>query len=450
MSARAWFTRSVAALGALAVLVSCQAIVSSDVPAFSCDGTAGSCPAGKFCKGVGCADCESRDVCDGYDNDCNGKIDDGPDSDSDGDGYTVCGSRASNGGFVNVDCDDSNPAVHPGSSETCNGSDDDCNGKVDEDACDAKAGLVCIGRIQKCVSPCTANSCKAGEFCDPETLQCVQSQPQDIGAKCLASVECKAPGTCYFTGTLTSAIIDGKDGKGMCSTPCCTSADCPRDLVCFAPGNGGKYCVPGATLKRATAGAKNAGEQAAAATECRSGAIANGRCSDTCCLDTDCKGGSHCQVGSVEGHVALTCVDWPGSKRQDGTCGSGGSQCASGVCENVSIFYTDRCLDFCCNQSQCGTLLAGTLNPTPCTCIYDFPNQNVNEPVPRCYVGSTGGSGAPGDTCAKNDDCVAGFCANLPNGFCASPCCKDADCANPKHPGMKCGLVNNRPRCVLP
>ncbi len=35
------------------------------------------------------------------------------------------------------DCDDGDPAVHPGATETCNDTDDDCDGVVDEDAADA-------------------------------------------------------------------------------------------------------------------------------------------------------------------------------------------------------------------------------------------------------------------------------------------------------------------------
>src|SRR3989442_912356 len=42
--------------------------------------------------------------------------------DDDGDGYSVCQG----------DCDDHNPALHPGAAELCNGQDDDCDGLVDE------------------------------------------------------------------------------------------------------------------------------------------------------------------------------------------------------------------------------------------------------------------------------------------------------------------------------
>jgi Putative metal-binding motif len=44
--------------------------------------------------------------------------------DADGDGYSVCAG----------DCNDGDPAVHPGAVETCNGIDDDCNGIVDDAA----------------------------------------------------------------------------------------------------------------------------------------------------------------------------------------------------------------------------------------------------------------------------------------------------------------------------
>ena len=31
------------------------------------------------------------------------------------------------------DCNDTNPAIHPGSTETCDGQDNDCDGVIDED-----------------------------------------------------------------------------------------------------------------------------------------------------------------------------------------------------------------------------------------------------------------------------------------------------------------------------
>ena len=86
--------------------------------------------------------------CNGLDDDCDGLIDP-PDSvdavpwfsDADGDGQLdpervrmACQAEA---GWLpegaQVDCDDSDPLVHRGASERCNGRDDDCDGEIDED-----------------------------------------------------------------------------------------------------------------------------------------------------------------------------------------------------------------------------------------------------------------------------------------------------------------------------
>ncbi|MCK6519786.1 putative metal-binding motif-containing protein, partial [Myxococcota bacterium] len=61
---------------------------------------------------AGCvAEAES---CDFHDNDCDGAIDEG--LDTDGDGFTPCQG----------DCDDGAATVHPDGVEVCNGVDDDC------------------------------------------------------------------------------------------------------------------------------------------------------------------------------------------------------------------------------------------------------------------------------------------------------------------------------------
>ncbi|MBW2256784.1 MAG: hypothetical protein JRI25_19615 [Deltaproteobacteria bacterium] len=48
----------------------------------------------------------------------------------------ACGEQDADGDGVvaSVDCDDDDPAVHPGAAEVCNGADDDCDGTIDEDA----------------------------------------------------------------------------------------------------------------------------------------------------------------------------------------------------------------------------------------------------------------------------------------------------------------------------
>ncbi len=58
--------------------------------------------------------------CNGIDDNCDQAIDEGFDRDADG--FTTC----------NGDCNDGNPQIHPGVPEVCNSIDDDCDGVVDE------------------------------------------------------------------------------------------------------------------------------------------------------------------------------------------------------------------------------------------------------------------------------------------------------------------------------
>jgi hypothetical protein len=69
----------------------------------------------------------AAEICDGFDQDCVN----GPDNgfDADGDGLTSCAG----------DCNDADPAVHPGATEVCNGVDDDCDAQTDEGFPDSDA-----------------------------------------------------------------------------------------------------------------------------------------------------------------------------------------------------------------------------------------------------------------------------------------------------------------------
>jgi len=85
---------------------------------------------------VGGEDCEdtnpaihpgAAEQCNLVDDDCDGQIDEGcggcPDADMDGFTRSSCGGQ---------DCDDTSPAKHPGATEQCNTVDDDCDGQIDE------------------------------------------------------------------------------------------------------------------------------------------------------------------------------------------------------------------------------------------------------------------------------------------------------------------------------
>ena len=87
------------------------------------------------------------EICNLYDDDCDGQINEGLENvmvyrDEDGDGYggrfgemkMGCGSGGFGFSSTRDDCDDTNKEIHPGVKEICNARDDDCNGRVDDGA----------------------------------------------------------------------------------------------------------------------------------------------------------------------------------------------------------------------------------------------------------------------------------------------------------------------------
>jgi hypothetical protein len=102
---------------------------------------------------IGGSDCNDADpainpgateTCNGVDDNCDGTVDEGlafityyQDADGDGFGNPSVSQSTCDGaptGYIAAagDCDDGDPAINPGATETCNGVDDNCNGTVDE------------------------------------------------------------------------------------------------------------------------------------------------------------------------------------------------------------------------------------------------------------------------------------------------------------------------------
>ena len=414
------------------LLLRCEAIVGDTVPGFTCTGTSlEACPQGQYCHGSGCIACEAQDVCDHYDNDCNGKVDDGPLSDADDDGYSWCGqTRLGRTTRSTSTATTPTTAIHPGATEICDGKDNDCNGLIDDGAqCDN--GQSCFNG--KCVSACDVdggNVCGVGRHCDSVTHTCVNNTTVGIGEACTADSECTSPLFCA-DATVVGGNVLPASATAMCTEPCCSSATCPDGFVCYTPGSGGRYCVDATKLGRpSTLGTEKGGTSETSATRCRSGLLANGRCADACCVDSNCSGGA-CGYGTQDGHDGMFCMTGTGGGQQDGFCYQQ-SDCHDNVCAGLA------CVDNCCGSAKCNAADGS---------VCEFAKYNGSSDVVAFCWQSPTGSKPFGATCTVNGDCVSNDCYDdIANAihYCTEPCCVDGDCAT----GFACRPTPTLPRCV--
>jgi len=162
---------------------------------------------------------DAAESCDGLDEDCDGQVDEG--CDMDGDGYCALKAIKYGGGyackFPEQDCDDGNPAINPSVPEICDGLDQNCDGKIDG-GCDEDKDGYCAGVVPKSVEGCympggglVAQQCKQLKITCPKAFG--DCNDKDAG------VHPSAVETCDNKDEDCDGLKDeqlDKDGDGYC------------------------------------------------------------------------------------------------------------------------------------------------------------------------------------------------------------------------------------------
>ncbi|PIX83214.1 MAG: hypothetical protein COZ33_06610, partial [Nitrospirae bacterium CG_4_10_14_3_um_filter_70_108] len=175
----------------------------------------------------------------GVDDDCDPATPDNPDVDGDGSIYTV-------------DCDDTNPAIHPGATEVCNGADDDCDGSVDEGYdFDGDGFTTCAVPTPDCNDNNPAINPGAAEICDSKDNNCNGAIDEGLDGDgdgitvCAGDCDDTDPGNypgntevCdHQDNDCDAAVDEGFDGDGDGFTTCAVpTPDCDDTDPTIFPG----------------------------------------------------------------------------------------------------------------------------------------------------------------------------------------------------------------------
>jgi hypothetical protein len=159
---------------------------SSGPSTIACDAPAGTSHDASDCDDTRATVYPGADeICDGYDNDCNGIADEETAVDAltwyrdvDGDGYGVSDDSAPScsepEGFAlySGDCEPTIGEINPGAAELCNEIDDDCDGEIDEEATDLSTYYIDYDSDGFGASGYTAEACTAPDGYTADDTDC--------------------------------------------------------------------------------------------------------------------------------------------------------------------------------------------------------------------------------------------------------------------------------------
>ena len=473
----------------------CNGKVDDAVPGVGASCTAADgCAGVRVCRGSAGMACDAparqAEICDGKDNDCNGKIDDGV--------FRSCSTACGVGRQLCQFVDDGNPNNDWGAcdarlpaTETCNGLDDDCDGRIDNDLPPGRSCTVggCLGKevckagkwvcdaplpgeetcdgldnncdgqidenlVRSCRSACGTGqqSCKFTDDGDPSNDwgPCSAKQPEaelcdGVDNDCNGIVDDGVPGAGVACDDPSGQTCGQGEMACVGGTMVCVGADLGSAEVCDCKDNNcngqvdeGDLCPSGTSCVECGCRISCRGSEFA----CPKGyACTNGFCLPDKCVGISCPVGSFCRAGAcVNPCDGVQCAS--GEVCQRGACvadncyGKGcplaGQVCLENSCQDhpcagVRCALGQYCSDGFC-KSSCGRVACGAGG----RCVDG-----------RCVAGS---ASCAGDSCGAGIPCNGGLCDSacagvhcLQGQVCRAGSCMDDPCSRVRCPqGERC------------
>lgn len=317
-------------------------------------------------------------------------------------------------------CIDGSCAAYREAGEPC-GQDDHCVGA----RCDAADGRCALTEGSSCWS---STECRSG-FCDPSPRQC--ATPRANGEACSVPEGCES-GYCD-SATWQCAPAPPRQPEGG---PCTDAAECEEglqcDTVCYRPCSDtgscpeGQYCGYANRTMCLPLGDDGAGcddDEACLSGFCNDAGVCAQRpgFGDPCAGFSDCFPRGYCSGGvCVERAGPGQACDSYDSCLQPYLCLEGRCRLISLACEPASVGEQCTYLQFCDEESYCGTSFRCVRRAGPGEACLGLPNEcqrgtycpYEGEAAFTCQAGATEGQSCGGDMpCVDGTLCLDGVCA---------------------------------------